>query len=57
MKYIDKIKSLSVDDMAKWLVETSNCFTCSFEECSGFSTQCYEGHKLWLESEIVNDDK
>lgn len=57
MKNIDKIKSLSVDDMAKWLVETSNCFTCSFEECNGFSTQCYEGHKLWLESEIVNDDK
>lgn len=51
MTNFERIKAMSVEQMADWIEDTSNCFTCAYEDCNGGSKECLDGHKLWLQRE------
>ena len=50
----DRIKAMSVEEIAKWLNAKSNCSTCANENCNGMG-DCEQGHLLWLQQEADND--
>jgi hypothetical protein len=55
MTNYEKIKAMSVEEIAKWLNAKSNCSTCANENCNGMG-DCEQGHLLWLQQEVdVND--
>ena len=50
MNNYEKIKSMSVDEMAKWLWEITNCEACKAESDYCFQ-RCIETLKQWLLAE------
>ena len=50
MNNYEKIKNMSIDEMAKWLSKNI-CNYCIYQkqDCEDF--KCYDGIKQWLESE------
>lgn len=55
MKNYDRIKAMSVEEIAKWLNAKSNCSTCANENCNGMG-DCEQGHLLWLQQEADAND-
>lgn len=63
MTNYEKIKAMSVEEMAEWLIENANPkLECRF--CIARATclielegTCHSIHKLWLESEVQSDDR
>lgn len=57
MTNYERIKNMSVEEMAKWLdgFEFTNCKCCEFKgtPCSGVA--CEDGCKMWLESEVEEE--
>lgn len=53
MKNYEKIKQMSIDEMAEFLIDVSNgiCNKCLADSCIGF--ECLKGVYDWLESEEV----
>lgn len=55
MTNFDRIKQMTVEEMAEWLDSFSytNCECCAYKgaPCSGVT--CEEGHTKWLESEVT----
>lgn len=70
MTNFEKIKAMSIKEMAEFLTEGDTCFLCDYcrgyctvdesledycpEEDFGTDKACYDGHKKWLEREIEN---
>lgn len=57
MTNYEKIKNMSVEEMAKFINElaTCACECCHLELESYCNCDCLNGRKIFLESEITND--
>lgn len=54
MNNFEKIKEMSIDEMAKWIAErVSNCEYCSFN-CSNLD-ECEKVNKQWLLKEVESE--
>ena len=53
MNNFQKIKSMSVDDLAEWMLTISNldCYDCFRFDSGENCTYCKERHKQWLLAE------
>lgn len=47
----ERIKDMSLDEMAKWMWDEFECAGCAYTagKCGG--KKCLDGHKAWLEQE------
>ena len=52
MTNYEKIKGMSVEQMAKWLYDTGDCGSCNFKDCEGMG-DCRNGHLEWLQQEAT----
>ena len=58
MTNYERIRQMSVDEMAEWSARCTTCDVCAFEfddeECTCYSRmgRCISGHKKWLEQEV-----
>ena len=49
----DRIKSMSVEEMAEYLSDHWSCVDCAFEkDCDDNYISCHKNIKQWLESEV-----
>ena len=57
MTNYEKIKAMSINEMAEFLSEQSDCFTCKVKELNkcGFDETCECSFKKWLKAEAKND--
>ena len=56
MTNYDRIKNMSIDEMAEWLDKTTSCtYCCARQICDNgnyVGAMCYKAFKKWLESEV-----
>ena len=58
MTNYEKIKNMSVEEMAEWLQGGINeCNCCSYRLSFGCPDTCIYGIKQWLESEVEENEK
>ena len=58
MTNFEKIKAMSVEEMAMFLNDTTSvCLCCEYLTscCVDGTYDCYEGTRKWLESEVEED--
>ena len=57
MTNYERIRQMSIDEMAEWSARCTSCDVCAFElddeECTCYFRmgRCISGHKKWLEQE------
>lgn len=60
MTNYDRIKNMTLDEMAKWLATKNTCDVCAYEAHAAYLLACFDepgiercigGHKKWLEQE------
>lgn len=57
MTNFEKIKNMSVEEMAEWLQEDINgCFCCIYGRDFTCPNTCLYGISKWLESEVEEND-
>ena len=49
MKNIDKIRQMTVDELAS---KITTCKYCAFKKVNCVYKNCIEGHRQWLEQEV-----
>lgn len=53
----DRIKSMSVEEMAEYLSDHWSCIGCAFEkDCDDNYISCHKNIKQWLEMEVSEDE-
>lgn len=52
MTNYEKIKSMSVEEMAEFMYENCLCACCPYCDGGLCHCDCKDGHKKWLESEV-----
>ena len=52
MTNYERIKKMSVEEMANFLYKTGDCSCCSAVYGNCFNEDCDKGVKIWLESEV-----
>ncbi|MGN1153569.1 MAG: hypothetical protein ACI4S3_06035 [Candidatus Gastranaerophilaceae bacterium] len=52
MNNYEKIKNMTLDEMAEFFSNLDNCEYCMFRKYCSLDIKCKELHKLWLEKEI-----
>ena len=58
MRNIDKIKNMTVDEMAEYISKSSNCGKCTFSDLDfACHCECSKGIKQWLLSEVEDDNR
>ena len=55
MTNYEKIKSISIEEMAKLLCDNTNCRKCKFYNTCGGADVRVNGFRRWLESEVKNN--
>lgn len=59
MNNYERIKAMSVDEMAKWLRKYTNCAFCNHNfgsvTCSNCKQDYEKPYKIWLKSEAENN--
>ena len=50
MKNYDRIKAMSVEEMAEWMASHLTCSTCVNDYCNGLG-HCRDKHLEWLQQE------
>lgn len=54
----DRIKSMSVEEMAEYLSDHWSCIDCAFEkDCDDNYISCHKNIKQWLEQEVNDEEK
>ena len=54
----DRIKSMSVEEMAEYLSDHWSCVDCEFEkDCDDNYISCHKNIKQWLEQEVDENDR
>ena len=54
----DRIKSMSVEEMAEYLSDHWSCIGCAFEkDCDDNYISCHKNIKQWLEREVEENDR
>jgi hypothetical protein len=57
MNNYDKIKNMTVDEMAEYISKSSNCGKCAFLELNfACHCECSKGIKQWLEEECEDEN-
>ena len=58
MTNYDRIKSMSVEEMAEYLSDHWSCVDCAFEkDCDDNYISCHKNIKQWLEQEVEENDR
>ena len=52
MTNFEKIKSMSIDEIAKLLCDNTSCSKCKFYDICGGAEIRFNGYRRWLESEV-----
>lgn len=54
----NRIKSMSVEEMAEYLSDYWSCVSCAFEkDCDNNYISCYKNIKQWLLQEVKENDR
>ena len=57
MTNFERIKEMSVEEMAEWLdsFDFTECNCCTYTNSNCHNVSCEDGHKQWLESEVEEE--